>query len=81
MTSILNKEIFLQELISNSNNALDKIYRMESSKLNNKELYTKIIPSKTKHTLIIIDTDIGMTKTDLVYKLETRATIGIKRLL
>ncbi len=75
-----HREIFLRELISNSSDAIDKIYYRaltdESLKFDKDSYFIKIIPDKSNRTLKLIDTGIGMTKEELEDNLGVIAKSG-----
>ena len=64
-----HREIFLRELISNSSDAIDKIYYKaltdDSITFDKDNYYIKIYIDKDNRTLKISDTGIGMTKEEL----------------
>lgn len=74
------KEVFLRELISNSSDAIDKIYYKaltdDDITFNQDDYYIKIEADKDNRTLKVIDTGIGMTKDELETNLGTIAKSG-----
>ncbi|WP_273717052.1 molecular chaperone HtpG [Alkalihalobacillus pseudalcaliphilus] len=74
------KEIFLRELISNSSDAIDKIYYRaltdDNITFNSEDYFIKIDMNKDERLLTITDTGIGMTKEELEENLGTIAKSG-----
>lgn len=75
-----HKEIFLRELISNSSDAIDKLYyealTNENLTFNKEDYYIEISADKEKRTLTISDTGIGMNREELENNLGTIAQSG-----
>ncbi|MHA1871199.1 MAG: molecular chaperone HtpG [Promethearchaeota archaeon] len=81
-----NKEIFLRELISNSVDALKKIYfisleKKEDIEEPDLEYKIEITSNKRDQVLIVSDTGIGMTKEELIENLGTIAGSGTEKFL
>ena len=75
-----NKEIFLRELISNSSDALDKLYYLSLTnkdiKVNKDDLFIRVDYNKDKRTITISDNGTGMTEEELENNLGTIAESG-----
>lgn len=75
-----NKEIFLRELISNSSDALDKLYYLSLTnkdiKVNIDDLFIRVDYNKDKRTITISDNGTGMTEEELENNLGVIAESG-----
>lgn len=75
-----NKEIFLRELISNSSDALDKLYYLSLTnkdiKVNKEDLFIRVDYNKDKRTITITDNGTGMTEEELENNLGVIAESG-----
>ncbi len=75
-----HKEIFLRELISNSSDALDKLYYKALTSgdtgVKRNDFYIELIPDKELRTLTVRDNGIGMTQDELELNLGTIARSG-----
>nr|WP_276318852.1 molecular chaperone HtpG [Longirhabdus pacifica] len=75
-----HKEIFLRELISNSSDAIDKIYYKaltdDTITFNKEDYYVKVSTNQQERTLTLTDTGIGMNKEELEQNLGTIAKSG-----
>ena len=75
-----HKEIFLRELISNANDATDKLYYIslsdENIAFNREDFYIRITADKDARTLTITDKGIGMSKEELENNLGVIARSG-----
>jgi len=75
-----HKEIFLRELISNSSDAIDKIYYKaltnEDLEFHKSDYHIRIDVDKDKRKLVVSDTGIGMTKEELEENLGVIAQSG-----
>src|SRR5690625_5386500 len=71
------KEIFLRELISNSSDAIDKIYYRtltdDSLTFNRDDYYIQVITNKEDRTLTVKDNSIGMSRDEITDKLGSLA--------
>ncbi|HPN31080.1 MAG TPA: molecular chaperone HtpG [bacterium] len=78
-----NKEIFIRELVSNASDALNKVNYLQLTQEDKvfgagAELCVRIEFDKIENAIIIKDTGIGMTKSELVENIGTIAKSGTK---
>ncbi|SCZ77664.1 molecular chaperone HtpG [Acidaminobacter hydrogenoformans] len=75
-----HREIFIRELISNSSDAIDKMYYKaltdESIRFDKENYYIEILADKEKRVLTIKDTGIGMTREEMEENLGVIAKSG-----
>lgn len=75
-----HREIFLRELLSNSSDAIDKLYYKTlqdgDTGLNREDFFIRITPDKQARTLTIEDNGCGMTKEELENNLGVIAKSG-----
>lgn len=80
-----HKEIFLRELLSNAQDAADKLRFLALSKpdllAEDKELQIKIEVDKKAKTLTVSDNGIGMSRDEIIENLGTIASSGTRRFL
>ncbi|KAL1766883.1 hypothetical protein HispidOSU_025425, partial [Sigmodon hispidus] len=83
-TLYLNKETFLQELVSNASNALINIHYDSMTDPFKLDIVTDLeidnSSSPQEHMLTLVDTGIGMTKADLINNLGTNVKPGTKNM-
>uniref|UniRef100_K3WJY4 Histidine kinase/HSP90-like ATPase domain-containing protein n=1 Tax=Globisporangium ultimum (strain ATCC 200006 / CBS 805.95 / DAOM BR144) TaxID=431595 RepID=K3WJY4_GLOUD len=80
-----DKEVFIRELISNSSDALEKLRHVQATgqSVQDPELEPKIVitTNEAENTLTIMDTGVGMSKSELIENLGTIARSGSKAFL
>ena len=75
-----NKDIFLRELISNANDAIEKVryLSLTDDSISNTNLEIQLVANKDEKTLTIKDNGVGMSKDELVKNLGTIAHSGTR---
>lgn len=80
-----NRDVFLRELVSNASDALDKVRFLalsDSTQLGDRpDLEIKIRADKDTNTVVIEDSGVGMTKSDLMDSLGTIARSGTAKFM